>query len=216
MSTLKIYDMKGASVGEMEVAGSCMVLDRGDQAVKDAVTAYRNSLRAGTASTLSKGEVAGSNRKPWRQKGTGQARAGFRQSPIWRGGGVAFGPKPRSFAQKVNRKVARLAFQRALSDRLNDGAVKVVDSLDLQAPRTKEMTGVLKALGVRTPALIVTDEVSPALGLACRNIRGLELVKSGEVNVYQLLRYPTVLATRAAMEALNARMAAGSAAEKAV
>jgi len=215
MSTLKIYDINGASVGEMEVAASGIVLDRGSQAVKDAVTAHRNALRAGAASTLSKGEVAGSNRKPWRQKGTGQARAGYRQSPVWRGGGVAFGPKPRSYGLKVNRKVAKLAFQRALSEKLNGGALKVVDSLDLQAPKTKAMAGVLKALGVRAPALIVTDSVSPALGLACRNIRGVELAESGEVNVYQLLRYPTVVATRAAMEALSARMAAGPAAGKA-
>ena len=98
-----------------------LVTDKGEQAVKDAVTAIRNSMRAGTACTKGKGEVAGSNKKPWKQKGTGNARAGFRQSPVWRGGGVAHGPKPRSFEQKLNKKVWTLAFKRALSDKLVAG-----------------------------------------------------------------------------------------------
>src|SRR5574344_2454508 len=98
-----------------------LVLDKGAQALKDAVTAIRNAMRAGTACTKGKGEVAGSNKKPWKQKGTGNARAGFRQSPVWRGGGVAHGPKPRSFEQKINKKVMQLAFARALSDKIVAG-----------------------------------------------------------------------------------------------
>lgn len=104
MSKLTVYDMKGASTGEFDLPEAVLCLDRGEQAVHDAVTATRAAGRAGTASTLHKGEVAGSNKKPWRQKGTGRARAGLRQSPVWRGGGAAFGPKPRDYDKKVNRK----------------------------------------------------------------------------------------------------------------
>ena len=116
MSKINVYNAKGEATGEVEIADERLVLDRGGQAVKDVVTATLNARRAGTASTLGKGEVAGSNRKPWRQKGTGRARAGLRQSPVWRGGGVAMGPKPRDYGVKVNRKVAQLAFRHALSD----------------------------------------------------------------------------------------------------
>ena len=108
-----------------------LTLDKGEQAVKDAVTAIRNALRAGTASTKSKGEVAGSNKKLWKQKGTGNARAGFRQSPVWRGGGVAHGPHPRSYEQKINKKVMKLAFARAFSDKLVAGDVIVVDHMTI-------------------------------------------------------------------------------------
>ena len=106
MSTIKLFTPAGEPAGDMTVDDVRLVLDKGGQAVKDTVVATMNARRAGTASTLSKGEVAGSNKKPWRQKGTGRARAGLRQSPVWRGGGVAFGPHPRSYEMKLNRKVA--------------------------------------------------------------------------------------------------------------
>ena len=129
-----------------------LVLDKGAQAVKDAVTAYRNALRAGTACTKGKGEVAGSNKKPWKQKGTGNARSGFRQSPVWRGGGVAHGPKPRDYEQKLNKKVWSLAFKRALSEKLEAGNVIVVDAFSFEAPKTKLMAKLLKDLGVERSA----------------------------------------------------------------
>lgn len=132
-----------------------LTLDKGAQAVKDAVTAIRNAMRAGTACTKGKGEVAGSNKKPWKQKGTGNARAGFRQSPVWRGGGVAHGPKPRSFEQKLNKKVWALAFARAFSDKLVAGDVIVVDKFEFEAPKTKLMAKFLKELGVDRTACIV-------------------------------------------------------------
>jgi large subunit ribosomal protein L4 len=115
MSKLTIYNMQGAAVGDMDVDAGLLVLKKGTQAVHDVIVNGLARGRAGTASTLAKGEVAGSNKKPWRQKGTGRARAGYRQSPVWRGGGVAFGPHPRRYGGKVNRKVAKLAFQRAFS-----------------------------------------------------------------------------------------------------
>lgn len=203
---VKVYNQKGSSVGSVDVADECLVLDRGEQAVHDVVVAYRAALRAGTASSKHKGEVAGSNRKPWRQKGLGRARAGYRQSPIWRGGAAAFGPHPRSFAQKVNRKVARLAFCRALSEKLAAEAVQVVDSLDFAEPKTRELAGVLKALKIEGPVLVVVDAIEKNLDLASRNMAKVELVEAARVHAYQVVRYPVIVATRAGFEGLAARL----------
>lgn len=202
-----IYDMKGSAVGDLELADELLELKAGAQAVKEAVTAYRNAQRSGTASTLSKGEVAGSNRKPWRQKGTGQARAGYRQSPVWRGGAVAFGPKPRNFAVKVNRKVARLAFRRALSEKLQGGQVRVLDDLAMAEPKTKQFKELLKSLEIGGPALFVIDGNDRNIALSARNMPGVEVTTGAGLNVYQLLRYQTVVVTKAAVETLRSRLA---------
>ena len=165
-----------------------------------------NAGRAGTASTPSKGEVAGSNKKPWKQKGTGRARAGYRQSPIWRGGAVAFGPKPRSYAVKVNKKVTQLAYNRALSDRIVEGAIKVVEKFDFEAPKTKEFSSFLKTLGVSKPALIVTGDFDEKVFLAGRNLPRVEVIEASEVNVYQLVRFPVIIADEAGMKILEERL----------
>ncbi len=130
MSKLPIRGNDGRTSGEYEIADSLLVFDKGAQAVKDAIVRYQANHRQGSASTKNKGEVAGSNRKLWAQKGTGRARTGLRQSPIWRGGGVAFGPRPRSFAKDMPKQVARLAFRRALSDKIASGSVTVVGAID--------------------------------------------------------------------------------------
>lgn len=170
MSRIPITNSAGAPVGDMEVADDLLVLNRGQQALKDVIVAYRAALRAGTASTLTKGEVAGSNRKPWAQKGLGLARAGYRQSPLWRGGGVVFGPKPRSYHVSVNRKVAHLAFRRALSEKIAGKALRVLDDLTLSESKTKALLAVLKAQGIRGPVLIVLDKPDRNIQLAARNL----------------------------------------------
>jgi large subunit ribosomal protein L4 len=205
MSAIKIFNRSGAAAGELVVSDDTLVLDRGEQAVHDTVVAGMNARRAGTASTLRKGEVAGSNKKPWKQKGTGRARAGLRQSPVWRGGGVAFGPHPRCFAQKLNKKVAQLAFRRALSDRIAEGALKIVDDLSLSEPRTKLVVGLLKNLGVDR-CLVVTHGVDATLSLAARNLPRVEVLRARDVGVYHLVRYPAVVVSRAAWEVLAARL----------
>lgn len=204
MATIKMYGRDGRDSGEVEVADDMLILDRGEQAVRDAIVARNASLRAGTASTLRKGEVAGSNKKPWKQKGTGRARAGYRQSPVWRGGGVAFGPHPRDFSIKVNKKVVRLAFRRALSERIAAGAVKLVEDLSLAAPKTKELRGVLEALGAPS-ALIVVPAWDDNLLLSARNLQGVEVTTVRNCSVYQVLRYPSIVMTRAAWEELKPR-----------
>jgi large subunit ribosomal protein L4 len=207
MSTIKVFNATGEPAGELALADELLTLNKGDQAVKDTVVAILNARRAGTGSTQTKGEVAGSGKKPYRQKGTGNARAGSRRSPIWRGGGVALGPRPRSFAQKVNRKVALLAFRRALSAKIADGQVVVVETLNLPEAKTKLVAALLKKLDVRTSGLFVTDVANDALIRAARNIPKVEVARACDVDVYSLLRFRTVIATRAGLDALKTRLA---------
>ncbi len=209
MSNVKVVNESGVETGAIEVPDAALELKRGAQAVHDAVTAFRAAQRSGTASTLSKGEVAGSNRKPWRQKGTGRARAGLRQSPVWRGGGVAFGPRPRSYTKGLNKKVSRLAFRRALSDRLAEGAVCVIEAFPFEAPKTKTFMALLESLKLDRPLLVVVDARDENTALSARNVIGVEVEIASCVNVYQLLRYPRILVSRAAFAVLQARLESG-------
>ena len=213
MSKIQVVDANGKAAGDIEIPEELLVAGKGGQAVHDAVVRYLARRRAGTASTKSKSEVAGTGAKPWRQKGTGRARAGYRQSPIWRGGGVAFGPRPRVYGGKINRKVAQLAFRRALSDRIAEGAVRVVEAIEPADGKTRTFVALLDALKARRPALIVVDRVTEVLARASRNVAGVEVVAAGSLNTYQVVRYPALVATRAAMDVLKSRLgAAGEAA----
>src|ERR1043166_8189253 len=150
---LTIKDTKGNSQGELEVKFPLIENGKGTQAVHDTVVAYQAAQRMGTACTKNVGEVAGSNRKPWRQKGTGRAHAGSFASPLWRGGGVVFGPKPRDFGKKVSKNTRQLALRKALTERLRAGDVLVVDELKLGTGKTKDFVGVLSALELKGSAL---------------------------------------------------------------
>ena len=209
MSSVPIYDNAGSATGEFEFADDLLETRRGGQAVHDVVVAYQNALRAGTASTRNKSEVAGSGAKPWRQKGTGRARAGYKQSPVWRGGGTAFGPKPRDYSVKVNKKVNRLAFKRVLSEKLAADAVRIVDKLEITEPKTKAVADFLKAQGIEGSAAIVVEGRNETLDLAARNIPYIEVVEADGLNTYQVLYYNTVVMTQAAAEQLKARLGAG-------
>ena len=145
---LTIKDTLGKAQGELEVKFAMIENGKGTQAVHDTVVAYQAAQRSGTACTKNAGDVAGTNKKPWRQKGTGRARAGSFQSPLWRGGGVVFGPKPRDFSKKVNTKTKQLALRKALSERLKAGDVILVDELTLPDPKTRTFINVLSALEV--------------------------------------------------------------------
>ena len=207
MSTIKQYTSAGEAAADLTVDEAQLVLDKGAQAVKDAVTAIRNAMRAGTASTKSKGEVAGSNKKPWKQKGTGNARAGFRQSPVWRGGGVAHGPHSRDWSTKVNKKVMKLAFARAFSDRLVEGDVIVLDELSLEAPKTKLMAKLLVDLGVDRTAVVVQKEVDETVFLATRNLPRIDYTTAQALDVYTLLASRKLVCDKAGFDALMARIA---------
>src|SRR6202021_1331118 len=163
---IAIKNIEGKSQGELEVKFELIENGKGTQAVHDAVVAYRAAQRSGTACTKTVGEVAGTNKKPWRQKGTGRARAGSFRSPLWRGGGVVFGPKPRDFSKKVNRTTRQLALRKALSERLKAGDVLIVDDLKLSSAKTRDFLGVLSALQVEGTALIVVHGADKNLQLA--------------------------------------------------
>ena len=207
MATIKSFTSAGAAGADLTVDDAALTTDRGAQAVKDAVTAIRNSMRAGTASTLRKGEVAGSNKKPWKQKGTGNARAGFRQSPVWRGGGVAHGPHPRDFGQKVNKKVMKLAFARALSDKIAAGDVVVVDEFKVEAPKTKLMAALLKKVGVERDALVVTGKFDETVLQVTKNLARAMYETAGGIDVYTLLAFRTVVCSKEGFDALVKRLA---------
>ena len=214
MSVLKLYDSAGAAAGGYEVADGLLTLGKGAQAVKDVVTATMNARRAGTASTRTKAEVAGSGKKPWKQKGSGRARFGTRRNPVWRGGGVAFGPKPRDFGQKVNRKVVRLAFQRALSDKIANGGIVVVESFAFAEIKTKPVVELLKKLGLAdTTALLVDTEVTENLAISARNLPKVMVDHVAGLDVYSILRFRTLVVTRAAMEGIKARLSPAKAGE---
>src|SRR6266498_2855803 len=158
-----VKDIKGQSQGELEVKFALIENGKGTQAVHDAVVAYLANQRMGTACTKNVGEVAGTNKKPWRQKGTGRARAGSFQSPLWRGGGVVFGPRPRDFSKKVNGTTKQLALRKALSERLRAGDVLLVDELKLESPRTKEFVALLSAFELKGTALIIAQAADKTL-----------------------------------------------------
>ena len=207
MSKINLFNSKGEAAGTVDFADDLLVLDRGEQAVKDVVVATLNARRAGTAATLSKREVAGTNKKLWRQKGTGRARTGVRQSPIWRGGGVAMGPKPRSFATKINRKAARLAFRRALSGHISKDKVIVIESFDVPDGKTRQMAALLQKLGAGNGrVLLVTERQIPEVERSARNLPKVEVATADNVDVYSLLASRLVVATREALDVLAARM----------
>jgi len=203
---LTIKDTKGNAQGELEVKLPLMEGGKGTQAVHDAVVAYQAAQRMGTACTKTMGEVAGTGKKPWRQKGTGRARAGSFASPLWRGGGVVFGPKPRDFSKKVSRKTKQLALRKALSERLRAGDVVVVDELKLETPKTKEFIGLLSALELKGSALFIAPASDKNLTLASRNVPNVALATSASLNTYDVLRPDKLVFTRSAFEQVEARL----------
>lgn len=212
---LTIKNIQGGDQGELNLSFNPVEDGKGNQAVHDVVVAYMAAQRSGTACTKTMGEVAGSGKKPWRQKGTGRARAGSFASPLWRGGGVVFGPKPRDYSKKVTKKTKQLALRKALTERVKAGDVIVVDQIKLDSPKTKAFTGILNSLNISGTALIVAENGNENLALASRNIQGLEVTNAASVNTYQLLRYKHLVFTRGALESLDERLKTGTEAAEA-
>jgi large subunit ribosomal protein L4 len=203
---LTIKNVEGKEAGSVDLSFQPVEAGKGNQAVHDVVVAYMAAQRSGTACTKTMGEVAGSGKKPWRQKGTGRARAGSFASPLWRGGGVVFGPKPRDFSKKVTRKTKQLALRKALTERVNAGDVTVLEDIKLDSPKTKGFLGILNSLNVSGTTLIVAETGNQNLVLASRNVQGVEIANPQSVNTYQILRSKNVIFTRGAIEALDARL----------
>jgi large subunit ribosomal protein L4 len=203
---ISVINTAGAAKGEIEIADELLIKNgRGTQAVHDAVVAYGANQRLGTSKVKQISEVHGSGKKPWKQKGTGRARAGSFASPIWRGGGVVFGPHPRDYSIHVPKKVKALAFRKALSERLIAGDVVVVDELKLTSHKTKDFVGLMGKL-VKGTTLVVTDVVEKNLKLAVRNIPDIQVEPADSVNTYELLRFDRIVATKAGFEKLAARV----------
>ena len=203
---LTVKDIKGNDQGELEVRFPLIENGKGTQAVHDVVVAYNAAQRSGTACTKTMGEVAGTGKKPWRQKGTGRARAGSFASPLWRGGGVVFGPKPRDFSKNVSGRTKQLALRKALSERLRAGDVLIVDDIKLESHKTKELLSALAGLPLNGTALIVTSTVDRNLSLASGNIAHVEVATSDSLNTYQVLRPNKLVFTRGAFEKIEERL----------
>jgi large subunit ribosomal protein L4 len=203
---IQIVSKEGAPVGEFIIEDKWIELEKGEQAVHDVVVAYRAAIRAGTASTKSRSEVKGGGAKPYRQKGTGRARAGTPTSPIWKGGGVAFGPKPRVFYKKVNKKVRQLALKRAFSEKLNESTVHIIDSLEFSDHKTKNAVELMNNLKLNKKVLMVVKDYNENILLATGNIPNLLLIKAGSVNVYQLLHYSNILFSEEAIKEFVGRL----------
>jgi large subunit ribosomal protein L4 len=180
---------------------------RGTQAVHDVVVAMRANRRSGSANSKTKAEVAGSGKKPWRQKGTGRARAGYASSPVWSGGGVVFGPKPRDYSKKVSKNVKRLAFLKALSSRIIAGDVLLADEIKVAQPKTKEFVSFIKNFTDAAKVLIISSQFDDTTYKAARNIEPVLLNTASEVNTEQLLAFQKIIVTNEALEKLAERLA---------
>lgn len=199
MPKASVYNTQGEVVGEVQLSDAVFGAEINESLMHQAVVAYQARQRQGTQSTKGRSEVAGGGRKPWRQKGTGLARAGSIRSPIFRGGGITFGPKPRDFSQDLPKVMRRKALTSALSAKVKDGDLIVLDSLRLAAPKTREVTVILARLNVVRAALIVTPETDPTLVLSARNIPGVDTQRAENLNAYDVLVHGKVLMTREAV-----------------
>ncbi len=205
MASLQILDQTNQPAGEMELEDKILETAYHPQMVKQAVVGYLASVRRGTHSTKSRGEVAYSSHKLYRQKGTGNARAGSAKSPIRRHGGVTFGPTPRDYATKMNKKMRRLALCSALAEKIRLKEVTVLEKLELPDHKTRNLKQILDVLNA-PKALIVTDEMSDNLRLASRNLQDVHVICQRSLNVYELLRFPRVIFLKNALEAMKPRL----------
>ncbi|MEW6192157.1 MAG: 50S ribosomal protein L4 [Bacillota bacterium] len=199
MPKVSVYNTEGTPVGEVELREDIFGVEPQPAVVHEVVVMQLANRRRGTHDTKTRAEVSGGGRKPWRQKGTGRARHGSIRSPIWRGGGIVFGPHPRDYGYRVPRKVRRLALKAALADKVREGNVVVLDELRLPEPKTKEALRILSRFEAESGALLVGAEPDPVLKSAVANIQGVKFLPVENLNLYDLLRHPKLLITRAAL-----------------
>ena len=203
---LPLFDRDGKEVGKLEVPPELEEVSVNAQLLHDAVVMYLANRRQGTHSTKTRAEVRGGGRKPWPQKGTGRARHGSRRSPIWRHGGVAHGPKPRDYYYRLPKKALRSAFKQALAAKIRDGEVRVVTDLAFRQPRTREMAGLLKRLGVDRSVCLCVAEHDENAYLSGRNIERVDVVRWQDANTYDLLSHRYLVASKEAMERIFERV----------
>jgi large subunit ribosomal protein L4 len=199
MPKVQVLNMEGAAVGEIELSESVFGITPNVHVLHSAVVSQQASARRGTQSALLRGEVRGGGRKPWRQKGTGRARSGSSRSPLWRGGGVIFAPKPRQYGFKLPKKVRRLALHSALSSKVLEQQLIVLDVLSMGEAKTREVVKVLKALHVDKKAMIVTDNLDEAVLRSTRNLEGVKATDVAGMNIVDLLNHDILVMTKAAV-----------------
>ena len=203
MLKVKVNNQEGAEVKDLELNEAVFGIEPNKQALFDMVLLQRASLRQGTHKVKNRTEVRGGGKKPWRQKGTGRARQGSIRAPQWRGGGVVFGPTPRSYKFKLNRKVRRLALKSALSTKIIDNEFMALEAIKFDAPKTKEMVKVLANLDAPTKTLIVVDEFDENVARSANNIPGVKLLDARRVNVYDILNSDKLIMTEAAIKSVE-------------
>jgi large subunit ribosomal protein L4 len=207
---LTVFSSDGTTSSEKDFAGLPVFEgDKGLQAVKEVVVAINANNRQGTHSTKTRGEVRGGGKKPWRQKGTGRARAGSTRSPLWSGGGVVFGPKPRDYSKKINGKVKDLAFSRALFDRAVAGEIAVIEQFEAKVAKTKAMNSIVGRIAPKGKVLLVDAPFSVEAARATRNIERVSLQEAAKLNTLDLCHYQKIVVSTKALEAIIARVNGG-------
>ncbi|MBP3275381.1 50S ribosomal protein L4 [Kandleria sp.] len=203
MAKVALLNQKAENVGEIELNDAVFAIEPNNQAIFDMVLLQRASLRQGTHKVKGRSEVRGGGKKPWRQKGTGRARQGSTRAPQWVGGGTVFGPTPRSYKFKLNRKVRRLALRSALSQKLIDNEFTALNDLAFDSVKTKNMKEVMTAFNTPRKALVVVDELNDNVALSARNLPNVKLIDAKHVNVYDILDSTNLFMTEAAIKAVE-------------
>jgi large subunit ribosomal protein L4 len=198
MTKVTLFKQDGSKSGEVELADSVFGIEPNQAVVADAVLMQRASMRQGTHAVKNRSAVSGGGKKPWRQKGTGRARQGSIRAPQWRGGGVVFGPTPRSYAYRINRKVYQLALKSALSDKVMNSNFLVVDKFDYSKPSTKEFATNLQSLGSTRRTLVVVENDNENAKLSARNLENVQVITASGVNVYDVVRAQKVVIAQSA------------------
>ena len=205
MAVCDVVNTSAEKVGEIEVNDTIFGVEVNTSVLHDVVRMQRANRRSGNASTKTRGEVRGGGAKPWRQKGTGRARAGTNNSPIWRGGGTTFGPKPRDYSYQLPKKVKRLALRMAISARMDEGNLVIVDQMTMETPRTKEFVNIMKNFDY-ADCLIVTDQQDKNIQLSARNAVGYKILPVAGLNVFDILKYSKLMLLQSSLEKLEARL----------
>lgn len=195
MPKIALLNQTGKNIGEVELNDSIFAVEPNQQVIFDVVKAQRAAMRQGTHNTKTRSNVRGGGRKPFKQKGSGRARAGSTRSPLWTGGGVIFGPTPRDYSMKVNRKVRRLALKSVLSLKVKADSFKVLDNLSLETIQTKGMVDVLNNLDISGKVMIILPENNETVNLSSRNIPGVTVTTVNQASVYELMKFNTILTT---------------------
>ncbi len=205
MSSVNIYNIRNEKVGEVGLNQQIFNVEVKEHLLHDVVRMQLAARRAGNACTKTRVEVSGGGAKPWRQKGTGRARSGSRRSPLWRGGGVIFGPKPRDYSFKLNRKVKKQALAMAMSARLQEGNLVVLDAFEMEAIKTKDFISVMRALGIEN-CIIVTDQANDKLQKSSRNVNGFKVLPVDGLNVYDILLHKKLVLVQPVIDSLEKRL----------